>query len=178
MMGRRAAAWRDARTRRYQAGTAGLYDSRASLAPESRRARADDSRPRAARRAARPRRCGGDAQCSNLMLLPPIQLDYAASPPLLDENRETQWHDPHRGRVRCCESPDGSIVEMVVVIVRLQHKVERRQLVEANPRGDPAAWTGESHRRRALAPHRIGQNVEPTQLHEEARVSHPRHGEL
>ena len=92
------------------------------------------------------RRCGRDAQCSNLMLLPPIQLDYAASTALLDENRETQWHDPHRVRVRRGESPDGSIVEMVVVIVRLQYEVERRQLVEANPRCNPAAWTGESHR--------------------------------
>src|ERR1044072_8705669 len=76
---------------------------------------------------------------------------------------------------------------MGVVIVRLEHDVERRQVVELDSRRHPAARTGERDRRGALAPHRVGEDVETRALNEQGgmpdpcdrqrRLGRARHGE-
>src|SRR5205814_8388213 len=70
------------------------------------------------------RRRRRDAQRCNRALLPPVELHHLTSTATLDERRETQGQNPHGLGVGSCQAPDGGGVEMVVVIVRLQHDIE------------------------------------------------------
>ena len=76
------------------------------------------------------------------------------------------------------EGAHGGIVEMIVVVVRLEHDIERREIIERDPRWDPPSGTRERHRRGALAPHRIGEDVAAVDLNQQAGVSDPGNREL
>jgi hypothetical protein len=76
------------------------------------------------------------------------------------------------------QATDRRIIEMVVVIVRLQNDVDRRQVVERNPRRHPAPGSRETDRRRALTPHRIDEHVHAADLNQEARMTDPGDEEL
>src|SRR5215472_2935295 len=77
------------------------------------------------------------------------------------------------------EPPYRRLVEMVVVIVRDEHDVDRRQVLE----GD-TGWRKALHPHRAgeraqpLAPHGVGENVHAVELYEKRGVTDPRHGRL
>jgi hypothetical protein len=79
------------------------------------------------------------------------------------------------GSARRARGPWG--VEVVVVVVREHHEVDRRQRVERDARGRVAPRAGERHRRGALAPHRVGEHVPAAELQQEGGVAHPRRGE-
>jgi hypothetical protein len=70
------------------------------------------------------------------------------------------------------EALDRRDVQVVVVIVRDQHDVDRRQILErqAGPR-DPAR-AGERQRARALRPVGIGQDVHAVELEQQRRMAH------
>ena len=161
-------------TREIHVPAIGAVAAQREAAPERVAAVADAAAAEMHRRGCR------DAERSDGVLLPPVQLShpmvtYAA---LANKGRKPERHDPGRFRMRPCQAPNGRGIEMVVVVVRLQDDVERWHVFERDPRPDPAPWAGELDRRCPLAPHRIGQNVETIELNQQARVSHPRHREL
>src|SRR6266576_1507808 len=123
------------------------------------------------------RRCGPDSNRPDLFLAPPVELGdrVSRSTALLDERRETQRHDPRSLRLRPRQASHRFGVEMVVVVVRLHHDIQRGQVVEGDPWRHPAARAGKWNRRCALAPHGVGENVETVELDEQARVSNPCH---
>src|SRR6266446_5773232 len=96
------------------------------------------------------RRCGPDSDRPDLFLAPPVELGDRVnrSTALLDERRETQRHDPRRLRMRPRQASNCLRVEMVVVVVRLHHHIQRWQVFEHDPRRHPAAraanWTGDA----------------------------------
>ena len=80
--------------------------------------------------------------------------------------------------MRLCQAPHRPAVEMVVVVVRLQDDIEGWQVFERNPRRNPTPRAGKLDWRCALAPDRIGQNVQARYLNQESCMPHPREGEL
>src|SRR5207249_9352852 len=106
------------------------------------------------------------------------QLDHltGAAPP--DERRQTKGQNPRGLRMRACQALDCAGVKMIVVIVRLQYEIERRQVVEGDSRRDPAPRPRELRRRGSLAPDRIRQHVHAVKLDQQTRVSDPGHGEV
>src|SRR5206468_4199568 len=80
-----------------------------------------------ASRAEMARRSTGHAQAAHVRLLPPIQLDDVLHPPSAHICAKLQGHDPHGIPVRAREASDRGLVEMVVVVVREQHDIERRK---------------------------------------------------
>src|SRR6266850_1870978 len=161
-------------TREIHAPAIGTVAAQRKTAPERVAPVADAAAAEMHRRGCR------DAERSDGVLLPPIQLSHpiVAYAAFANKGRKPERHDPGRFWMRPCQAPNCRGVEMVVVVVRLQDDVERWHVFERDPRPDPAPWAGELDRRRPLAPHRIGQNVETIELNEQARVSHPRHCEL
>ena len=66
---------------------------------------------------------------------------------------------------------------MVIVIVRNDHGIDRRQPVKIHSGGNPAMRSGELHRRSAITPHGICQHVQSAYLEEKRGVSNPGNGE-
>ena len=62
------------------------------------------------------------------------------------------------------EPPQGLDVEMVVMVVRDQHRVDRRQVLEGDARRVDPLGPGEGDRARPLREDRVGQEVEPRDL--------------
>ena len=126
------------------------------------------------------RRRGRDAKRVHAMLFPPVELDQrvAGSATPADEGCEAERRHPECLRMAAHELADRVIVKMVVVIVRLQHDVERRKSVERDSRRHPALGPSELRGRRSLAPHGIGENVQTIQLDQEAGMADPRNCEL
>ena len=96
-----------------------------------------------------------------------------AEPPQLAAH--TDRRHPPGFRVAPNDASQRAAIEVVVVIVGEDDEVQRRQVVERDTRADPAPRSRETERRGALAPHRIGQHVERSQLQQRAGVSDPRH---
>src|SRR5258705_9597718 len=107
-----------------------------------------------------------DAERSDGVLLPPIQLSHliVAYAAFANKGRKPERHDPGRFWMRPCQAPNCRGVEMVVVGVRLQDDVERWHVFEGDPRPDPAPWAGELDWGGPPAPQRIGQDVEALKL--------------
>jgi hypothetical protein len=109
--------------------------------------------------------------------LPPVALDDRANPPLSQLRRKSERRVPRRVGMVLRDPPYSARVEVVVVIVRLEHDVDRRQRIEVERRWCQALWPNEPEWRRTLAPHRIGEDVEPSDLNERSGMPHPRHGD-
>ena len=110
-------------------------------------------------------------------LLPPVQLDDLAHAPAADVGAESEWNDPRRPRMCARDPPNGGLVEVVVVIVREQHDVERRQAIERQRGIHDASRPRPLNGERALTEHRIGEHIEPAELEEHGRMPDPRRGE-
>src|SRR5205807_42120 len=61
-------------------------------------------------------------------------------------------------------------VHVVVMIVADQDEIDRRQILEANPRRTMPPRTNERNRRNALRPNRISEDVDAVHLNERGRV--------
>src|SRR5690606_8259304 len=72
----------------------------------------------------------------------------------------------------------GVVVQVIVVIVGDEHRVQRRQFVRRHARGGEAAWTEGRQRRRAVAELRVRQQVEAADLEQKGRVPEPGGGQL
>ena len=64
-------------------------------------------------------------------------------------------------------------IEVVVMVVRQKHHVERRQLLERTRRRMKALRAGETNGGRALTEHRIREDTEAVELEEDGAVTEP-----
>src|SRR4051812_40728720 len=85
------------------------------------------------------RGCGGDAKRLDRVFLPPIQLRDQTCATLADERSDPERHDPGRRWMRVGEPANRRVVQMVVVVVRQEDDVERRQFIERDAGRHPAA---------------------------------------
>jgi len=65
-------------------------------------------------------------------------------------------------------------VQMIIMIVRNQHCVERRKIFQRQGRRVETFWPGKGNKRGAIAPYRIGQNAISVDLDQKCRVPYPR----
>ena len=91
---------------------------------------------------------------------------------------ETERRDPLRRGVRRGEAAHGGLIEVIVVIVREEDEVHRRQRTRIPPRrGTQRRGPSPGNGRRVLAPDRIGEDVQSGELHEQRRVADPGDGD-
>jgi len=105
--------------------------------------------------------------------LPPVELDDASlrHPPGGEVGAHAERHD--EGRLPEADRADGRLVEVVVVIVRDDHRVHGRHLVERQERSVEAPGPHPRDRRGPLTPDRIDQHAAPILLDEEGGVTEP-----
>ena len=107
--------------------------------------------------------------------LPPVQL-YRSFNAVTDQLfLQPQWHDKYRRIVRLLviNPGQGSLIEMIVVIMRNHHSMNMRQRLNTQWRHDDALGSGKTQRRRPLREVRIGQNVLATGLQKKGAVPQP-----
>ncbi len=63
--------------------------------------------------------------------------------------------------------------EMIVVIVRNKHGVDRRQIVQRDRWREEALWTGPLHRTRAFIPNRIDKEAHALDFNQRGGVTEP-----
>ena len=107
--------------------------------------------------------------------LAPVQLDRVRDATILEPGLEAQRHDEARIE-DARQAADRCLVEMVVVVVRDQDEVDRRQIVEGNARrrvpadaDQPVEGTG------SIGPGGIGQEIQPVELYQDGGVTDPGH---
>src|ERR1700692_2587008 len=69
------------------------------------------------------------------------------------------------------EPRQGHDIEMIVMAVRYQHDIDRRQILKCDTRIVDALWPDKAERGGSLRPHRIEQDVDPRSLDEPARMA-------
>ena len=146
------------------------------LARRRRHAPATPQRPVAVAEPARaevPRRRAPDGKLADARFLPPVELEGVARAALPYERRQPEGHEPPRLRMRRGQTPHGAVIQVVVVIVREQHGVDRREPGERDRGGHAAARACELNGRRALAPDGIREQVETPHLQQEGRMPDP-----
>ena len=144
------------------------------------RTRDDPGAPerRVAVREAAPREVPGrrrrDRQIADGGLLLPVELPdlRRRHAPLLQVRADAQRHEQERAAAR--ERLHRLHVEVVVVVVRDQDGVERRQVRERDRRREEPLRPEQRRRRNPLAPDRVRQDAPPVDLDERAGVAHPR----
>jgi hypothetical protein len=109
----------------------------------------------------------------HVVRFPPVELDDALGPhaPELEVRA-----DPERGHERHVapgELADGRVVEVVVVVVRDDHEVQRRHRAKGNGHGLEALGAGEPRWRRARSPDRIGEHAQAVDLDQHRRMAEP-----
>ena len=108
--------------------------------------------------------------------LPPVQLPHLGrvhapfDQQVAHAQRRHEMPDPAR------QLRDRGFVEMVVVVVREQHALDRRQLVDRDRRRVKALRPGPLHGRGALGEHRVGQPEGALELHQHRRVAEAHQG--
>jgi hypothetical protein len=87
--------------------------------------------------------------------VPPVELDdlRRGDAPPLEVRSDAEGRD--EGDMPLPQSHDRVVVEVIVVVVREDHRVERRQSAQRDERRKPALGTGEADRPDAVAPDRI-----------------------
>jgi hypothetical protein len=68
---------------------------------------------------------------------------------------------------------NGVAIEMVVMIVRQDHRIDRRQLRHGERRRREALRPGKRHRRGALVEHGVGKQTQPVDLDQHAGMTQP-----
>ena len=118
-------------------------------------------------------RRGHQLHATDLRRLPPIELLHLGRihAPLDQPIAHAQRSDemPHLGRQR----QDGSVVQVVVMVVRQDHAFNGRQVFQADGRRMEALGAHPLHRRCALRKHRVGQPEPALKLHQQGRVPEP-----
>src|SRR5471032_364671 len=104
----------------------------------------------------------------------PVALGHVANPEHAERRGESKWRAPDGEGRSLGERANRVSVVMVVVVVRLEHEIDRRQRVERDSGRLKPARSRESHGRRALREHGIGEDVQTADLNEQTRVPDPR----
>jgi hypothetical protein len=105
--------------------------------------------------------------------LPPIQL---GDTPGRDAPRLQVRADTQAGKeahLALGQLQHGGVVEMIVVVVRDDDGVERREVAQLDRHRVKALRTGKAYGRHALTPHRIGQHPNSVELQQERRMAEP-----
>ena len=112
------------------------------------------------------------------MRLPPVELDDALGryAPRFEVRSDAQRRH-HRHRAVPGERMDRRVVQVVVVIVRDQHRVHRRQIPQAHRNRLKALGPDQPERRRALAPDGVGQHAHAIDLDQHRRMTEPGHSQ-
>ncbi len=87
--------------------------------------------------------------------LPPVEFDDAFRPNAPRFQMRADAKRRHERHVAFHEFSDGRIVEVVVVVMRHDHQIDRRQRSQRHRHRLEALRPGESRRRRARSPYRI-----------------------
>ncbi len=93
------------------------------------------------------------------MIAPIARRDARVGNPAMDDDIIAQRRDDPR-IVPGMERFQRGHVEMIVVIVRQQYRIDRGQSIQFDTQGRHAPGTGEGHGACAIRPDRIGQDVE------------------
>jgi len=80
---------------------------------------------------------------------------------------------PRRGGITLSDPRYGLPIEVIVMVVRESNNVDRRQAIKFHSWRNPTPGSGKLNRRRPLTPDGIQQNIEASDLDEEARVANP-----
>ena len=119
---------------------------------------------------------GRRRQCHarDLRLLVPVELLNLRrrDAPLLQVRADAERDEEARAALG--ERLDRLHVEVIVVVVRDQDRVDARQLVQGDRRLEEAARTDQGRRRHTLAPNRIRQDARSVDLEEDRGVADPR----
>ena len=107
------------------------------------------------------------------MRFPPIELDDTLG-------SHAPGFEVHPGPQRCDERhvelgelTDSRIVEMVVVIVRDDHEIERRHCAQKHRHRLEPLGAKKPQRRRARSPHRIGEHPKAVDFDQQRRMAEP-----
>ena len=109
----------------------------------------------------------------HLRPVPPIQLLYVLRPAVAEPAREPERSQPAGVGVRRRQRANRRLIEVVVVVVRLQDDIDGWQRVERDGGWYDASGAEEANEGCSVAPDRIGENVEAPELHEPGRVANP-----
>jgi hypothetical protein len=105
--------------------------------------------------------------------LPPVEVNDMGRAPFFQEITYTEGHDPFRARKSCNKTPHGLIVEMIVMVVRDENGINRRELGERDARWRVTPGSGKLNRGSSIAPDGIGKNADSLGLDEEAAMAYP-----
>ena len=107
------------------------------------------------------------------MRLPPVELgDALGRTPQASRCAPTP-SDVTNGTSRLRQLADRRVVEVVVVVVRDDHHVERRQRAQAHRHGLEALRARRTATASARSPHRIGEHAQAVDLDQHRRVAEP-----
>ncbi len=101
----------------------------------------------------------GNRDVSQLERIPPIQLGHESSTAARQEPADPERYEPLHRREALYQPPYGTVVEMIVVVVRNEGSVNERQAFERHCGRYHPTRAGKGERRRTLRPDRIGKNV-------------------
>ena len=114
-------------------------------------------------------KCNRDA--GQLLFIPPVaRHDPCLWSNLTHQRVIAQWRNNQRVMPRH-QPPHRRDIEMVVMVVAEQHHIDRWQIVKPHPRCADTSGPGELHRAAPLRPHRIGQDVQPSDLDQHGGVT-------
>jgi len=120
----------------------------------------------------------GELELSDRTILPPVTLVYISCSASFEKCAESEWSVPRYCWITLGKPRDGCRIKMIVMVVGQNDHVDWRKAIEIDCRLNPASRTNELDWRCALAPDRIGQNVQARYLNQESCMTHPREGEL
>ena len=112
-----------------------------------------------------------------LAAVPPVELDDVGDAEIGEPRAQPERHVEARP-VRLGQPLHRGLVQVVVVIVRDQHDVDGRQILEAHAGRRHPLGAGERQRAGALRPLRIGEDVHAGELDQQRRVADPGDGGL
>ena len=106
--------------------------------------------------------------------LPPVELDdpLGRHAPVFEMSAKAERN--HKERHPVAQRFDRRLVEVIVVIVREDDRIDRWQIVEREGRCKESFHPEETARRSIIAPHRIDEDPTTLDFHQQGRVPKPR----
>lgn len=110
-------------------------------------------------------------------LIPPIPFHDLASAATPEKVSCPQWRIPAGSRVAFGKTRDRGGIQVVVVVMGKHDRINWRKSIELHSGWNPTSGSRESKRGGSLAPDRIDQDVEASNLDQKTRVPDPRERE-
>ena len=122
----------------------------------------------------------GRAHCrheSEAAPLPPVQFLYIGRTAFSEELSNAKWCQPFGLGESLNQPANGVIVQVIIVVVGDEHRVERSQSLEVHCRRMDPTWPGELNGRCTTTKNGIGEDRESARLNQKRTVADPGHGE-